>query len=375
LTSENEKHEQTNLLLENTRLYKKLLGLQTVVSFIYICLFVFFIWGALYIANLVDSSILTIVFTAMLAVLYFCVSWLVSLPFRIMLFNLSTKAGLLHQDYSSWFKDWVKVLLINIIVVVPFMAIAPVLIIEFLKPDTSFLTGFLIIFILMLGMIIIKLLQRYLSALYIHGVSRLEEGPKYDYLKLRFTSMNVPLYPIYVLNISKKASWANALAIGFKNLGLIYTSDKLVDDLTEDQFVAIMLHETAHLENNDILKRAGMFIALMLLLLLNLIALDYADYAVLSWYPFILILFVLFMVYQFPIIVKQQEKRADKYSKTKLKNGSHLAEALQYLYKVNRIPDNADEKKSGVRFHSHPTLKERVSLLLEEEYKGLNDEF
>ncbi len=345
----------------NLKLYSEINSLNVVIAIIHFFFFwMLFLFASNYLEqNIIWYKALIIFLSAFL--LLFIASWLFSLPFRIWIYKISKITGLLNQDFQSWLVDWLKVLFLNLIFMVPVLSLMALIVYLNLNKSTfNLLASF---FIVLLLFIPVKTIQRFLAMSIIHGFERLKDGTKYHYWKTLLKQNQLKEYPIFILQIEKKASWSNALAFGIKNLGIIYTSDKMVNDLTEEQFAAVMAHETAHLENNDILKRIS-FSLLVIGFFLGMPLLFYlVPIQFFLFFTLLYLLIVLLLSFLSLLMVKHQEIKADIFSSKLLKSGKPLAEALDYLYTVNKIPK--ENRKNIITKHLklYPDLNERKYIL------------
>lgn len=350
------------------KFYEKIYGLYTYVLFVYI--FLFLILTQLILAFIPPDihwigCLLTFVCTY---ILFFAAAWIFSFPIRVLIYRACKKEGLLKQEFLPWVVDWLKVLLLNQVIMAPFLAVLSL--VFFYQKDKGIEVFIITSFTLVIVYVVFKSAFNFVVTWFVHGLNILKEGDKYNYWKQLIETKNIKEYPIVIIPIETKANWANAYALGFKNFGVIYSFDVLLTNLSDKQFAAILAHETAHLENNDLFTRLITIILLGTLLLSNLfwpnfgVSDLFTGYYMLIITVLIIIILFIVMIYVTTAVTKNQEYKADIYSRKVLDSGQYLSEALEYLYKVNKLPKETRKRGIFKYFDLHPPLKKRTERLL-----------
>ncbi|MEW5818731.1 MAG: M48 family metalloprotease [Cyanobacteriota bacterium] len=342
--------------LENKKFFKRTHQLNTAIVFIFCFIFIF---ASTVVLGFMPDNIswywLYLIIFATFTGSYIT-GWLVTFPLRIFMYKICTKHEVLTQEFKPWVIDWLKVFVVNIVFSMPLLSVAAI--ICFNQKNHIYLSifNFAILFI------IITIVKRYLMVWFIHGFYILKSGSYYDYWNSIINKQNIQNYPIFIIPIEAKAKWANAFAFGFKNFGFIYSTDVLLNNLDERQFSAILAHEAAHLEFNDVLFRFAFSFILLILWLVVFSNIDYIpeNYNLAGF--IVIVLFFILLVYSSLIMAKNQEARADKYSVKLLSSPYYLIESLDYLYDINKMPK--DPKNHG-KFKIHPTLAERKQAMID----------
>ncbi|MGD9581265.1 MAG: M48 family metallopeptidase, partial [Vampirovibrionia bacterium] len=238
----------------------------------------------------------------------------------------------------------------NLIIIMPLFSLA--LLCFIIQKETiviAVITLFILIFI-------INFLKSYLILVFVHGLYRLKEGEKYEYWKNITNTKSIKEFPIFVIPIESKTKYLNAIALGIGNIDWILCYDTLINNLTKEQFAAIMAHETAHILNNDILKRL-LFIVLIIALYTIYTQLFFLG----SIYIILLTIFlVIVAIFGLKFITKRnqtQEFKADEFAAKLLKDKESVIESLTLIHEINQYP--REHKKKG-SFRYHPTLNERI---------------
>lgn len=356
--TENIQENNTTEDKENLKYYKTLNSINASIIFVYSFLLILtFLLSEQYVFSLTGLFQLLVIF--LLLELCYLIGWLIALPLRLWMYSICKKKGTLKQDLLSWLVDWLKVLGINMIFMLPLVAVALYILLERqLNPIVTFISFVILFFVL-------NTIRSYLMMALIHGVYRLENGEKYSYWKDLIVKNNITEYPVYVLKIAEKANFANAFAVGFKQSGFILTSDMLLQDMNNEQFASILAHETGHLVYNDILIRITGIGILLILLLFALNLITFFDWEILGYFILIMAIMVIAFVKITPGLVKKQEIRADLYAKNLIGSGKYLFEALEYLYNTNHVPKVLTKKEQKQIHHYHPLLEERKKILLD----------
>ncbi|MDB4709387.1 M48 family metallopeptidase [Flavobacteriaceae bacterium] len=202
----------------------------------------------------------------------------------------------------------------------------------------------------------------------------LEEGDlKNDIIKY-VNSVGFKAHDIYVLNGSKRSTKANAYFSGFGNQKRITLYDTLINDLENDEIVAVLAHEVGHYKRKHILYNLTSSIILTgfaLFVLSLLIKTPLLSLALGVSLPSFHIGLIAFGILYSPVsqilgifmnyMSRKFEYQADNYAKNTF-SASPLISSLKKLSK-NSL-SNLTPHYLYVFFHfSHPTLLERIKNL------------
>ncbi len=206
----------------------------------------------------------------------------------------------------------------------------------------------------------------------------LEEGSLRTRIEEYARSVGFKLDNIFVIDGSKRSTKANAYFSGFGSEKRITLYDTLINDLEEDEIVAVLAHEVGHYKRNHILVNLAVSILTtgFTLWLLSL----FVDNSVLSKAlgvsePSFHIGLVAFGILYSPIseitglimnyISRKFEYQADNYAKATY-NGESLISSLKKLSK-NTLSNLTPHKAYIFVHYSHPSLLQR--------YRNLKSEY
>ena len=167
-------------------------------------------------------------------------------------------------------------------------------------------------------------------------------------------------YKILVYEGSKQKS-ANAIITGTFLNRHIFISSYFLENATEDEVFAILLHECGHCEFFDLEKRAVFADICIVLFFIAGTVMDYYKIGILPGFIFLGVCFVAGMLF-YKWTQHLQEYRADRYSVHITKNKDSLVSALEKLYVLNDM-----EKKKSAFWNiisSHPSYKKRINRIL-----------
>lgn len=179
---------------------------------------------------------------------------------------------------------------------------------------------------------------------------------------------------IFVIDGSKRSSKANAYFSGFWPKKRIVLFDTLIDDLTQDELVAVLAHEIWHYKKKHTLQmlmfsliQTGIIIFLFSLLIEN------SSFARALWGEFasfhlgMIAFWILFTPVSFflgifgNILSRKNEYEADDYAK-KQYNGDDLISALKKLSQ-NNLSNLTPHPLYEFIHYSHPNVLKRISAL------------
>jgi len=199
----------------------------------------------------------------------------------------------------------------------------------------------------------------------------LEEGALKSAIKDFSKKVGFKLDNIFVIDGSKRSTKANAYFSGFGAKKRIVLYDTLIDDLEQDEIVAVLAHEIGHYKKKHVMINMLMSLALtgftlyiFSLFINNAILSEALSVAIPSFHIGLITFGILyspiseitgiFMNY----ISRKFEYEADDYARSKF-NGEALISSLKKLSRNNL--SNLTPHKANVFIHySHPTLLQRV---------------
>ncbi len=202
----------------------------------------------------------------------------------------------------------------------------------------------------------------------------LEDGSLKEKISNYASKTGFNLRQIFVIDGSKRSTKANAYFSGFGKEKRVTLYDTLINDLEEEEIVAVLAHEVGHYKKHHILINLGLSLlltALTLYLLSLFIANPAFSYAIGVTTPSFHAALISFGILYSPIsevtglimniLSRKFEFQADNYAKTTY-NGDPLISSLKKLSK-NSL-SNLNPHPAYVFLHySHPPLISRIQNL------------
>ncbi len=203
----------------------------------------------------------------------------------------------------------------------------------------------------------------------------LEEGDLRTRLMELLTSNDCEVHDIYITDGSRRSTKANAYFGGLGKLKTIVLYDTLVQQMTEDEILAVFAHEMGHNKHKDVLKLMGesiLNIVLWVILLWGIVSVEgiYGSFGfdgVNYGFAFVLLANVCLSVLN-PVLTllrvgssRKKEYAADRFA-AEQGYGEALISALKKLTKNNFACLNPHPIIVKLTY-SHPTVSQRVEAL------------
>lgn len=202
----------------------------------------------------------------------------------------------------------------------------------------------------------------------------LEEGTLRDKISAYAKTVGFKLDKIFVINGSKRSTKANAYFSGFGSEKRVTLYDTLINDLEDEEIVAVLAHEVGHYKKKHIIFNlfASIVLTGMTLYILSLfISNPLLSQAIGVQIPSFHIGLIAFTLLYSPIseitglimnvFSRKFEYQADDYAKTTYK-GEPLITSLKKLSK-NSLSNLTPHPAYVFMHYSHPTLLERIKNL------------
>ncbi|NOY49146.1 MAG: M48 family metallopeptidase [Chlorobi bacterium] len=206
----------------------------------------------------------------------------------------------------------------------------------------------------------------------------LEEGSLKSKIQEFASKSNFRLKNIYTINGSKRSTRANAYFSGLGPKKMIVLYDTLINDLTEDEIVAVLAHEVGHYKKKHIYQ--GLLVSVLqtaLMLYLLSLALEHPVFSKSiggvdgSFYMAIISFGLLYSPLSFVSgilsnkLSRKNEYQADAYAKS-FSLSDELISSLKKL-SVNNLSNLSPHKLYVYFNYSHPTLLQRIAELTKQE--------
>lgn len=202
----------------------------------------------------------------------------------------------------------------------------------------------------------------------------LQDGPLREKIAHYAQTVGFNLSKIFVIDGSKRSTKANAYFSGFGNEKRVTLYDTLINDLTDDEIVAVLAHEVGHYKKKHIIFNlfASIFLTGLTLYILSVfISNPLLSYALGVSTPSFHVGLIAFGLLYAPIseitgllmnhLSRTFEYQADDYAKTTYK-AEPLITALKKLSK-NSLSNLTPHKAYVFVHYSHPTLLQRIKNL------------
>jgi STE24 endopeptidase len=202
----------------------------------------------------------------------------------------------------------------------------------------------------------------------------LQDGPLREKIAHYAQTVGFNLSKIFVIDGSKRSTKANAYFSGFGNEKRVTLYDTLINDLTDDEIVAVLAHEVGHYKKKHIIVNlfaSILLTGLTLYILSVFISNPLLSYALGVSTPSFHVGLIAFGLLYAPIseitgllmnhLSRTFEYQADDYAKTTYKAES-LITALKKLSK-NSLSNLTPHKAYVFVHYSHPTLLQRIKNL------------
>lgn len=203
----------------------------------------------------------------------------------------------------------------------------------------------------------------------------LEDGPLKSAIRAFADKAGFNLQDIFVIDGSKRSTKANAYFSGFGSKKRIVLYDTLIDDLSQEEIVAVLAHEIGHYKKKHVLVNmilsliiTGLTLYIFSLFIGNRVLSEALSVKIPSFH----IGLITFGILYSPIseltgilmnyISRRFEYQADNYARENY-NADALISSLKKL-SGNNLSNLTPHKINVFVHYSHPTLLQRVSNLL-----------
>ena len=280
------------------------------------------------------------------------------LPHR---FNLST------ETHSAWMMDEVKGLLIGGLLGLLLLEVVYLLL--RIAPETWWLwvAGVLLLFTVVLANLAPVLLMPIFNKFVLLG----EQHADLEARLLRLAERaRTRVRGVYMFDMSRRTTAANAALTGLGNTRRIILADTLVENYTADEIETVLAHELGHQVHKDVL--VGIFVSTILTLVgLYLASLGlqwgvsyfgFSSPADVAAMPLFVLVMGLYGLVTMPLenaYSRWREWRADQYALESTRNGQAYASALARLTNQN-LADANPEPWVEFLLYSHPALGKRI---------------
>ena len=208
----------------------------------------------------------------------------------------------------------------------------------------------------------------------------LEEGPLLSKIKDYLKEVNFPVKKLEVMDGSKRSSHSNAYFSGMGKNKRIALFDTLVEQMDDDEIVAVIAHEVGHYKLKHVhigiclsAVQSGVMFFILSLFIMNADLFGVFKMENLSIYAILLFFTILYtpismiMGFIFSFISRKNEFAADAYSAKTFKMPKKLITSLKKMSKEN-LSNLTPHWLNVMLNYSHPPVLERIKAL--KDYKN-----
>jgi len=282
-------------------------------------------------------------------------------------FTLPHRYGLSKQNLASWLRDKVKAAGLELL-----LGLCLIIIVYWLighLPSLWWLVAAVIMFLVTL--ILTWLTPTFLIPLFFK-LKPLEEGGLKEKLVNLARKAGVDIAECLTMDLSSKATTANAMVSGWGKSRRIIFSDTLLQGYSWDEIEVTLAHELGHRLHHDIPKLIGIHAAIFLLVfcLANLalragvILFSFqgiSDIAGLPWLILVLAMFILVLQPALNWHNRRVEMAADETALALSNNPQAFVSLMTKLTDQN-LTEAEPSQWAKLLFYDHPTYNERVKL-------------
>jgi STE24 endopeptidase len=329
--------------------------------------------------NLVDVFIRSFGYGAIVTgILYtgaiMLLAFLLGLPFSIYsTFVIEERFGFNRTTARTFIIDLVKAAMLSILLGVPLLAA----ILWFFINTGSY--GWLLCWI---GTVLIGFIIQFLAPVLImplfNKFTPLEEGPLKDTIMAYAQRQNFKISGIFTMDGSKRSTKLNAFFTGFGRFRKIVFFDTLLEEVEDDEVVAVLAHEMGHFKRRHIWKlmaasilQTGLMFYLLSLFMENpglfrAFKMEHISiYASLFFFAFIYSPFSTLLSIAFNRMSRVYEFEADRFAALTTGSPGALVRALKKLSRAN-LSNLTPHPAMVLLNYSHPPVLERIYALNQE---------
>tara|TARA_B100000029_G_scaffold304876_1_gene297776 strand:+ start:144 stop:1385 length:1242 start_codon:yes stop_codon:yes gene_type:complete len=333
-----------------------------------------FIFGGIY--NIVDQFVREIGYGEIVTGLFFfglltIITDIINLPFGLYrTFVIEEKFGFNKTTIGTFFMDKLKGYFLLVIIGAPVLS----LVLYFFSFYGEYAWVYAWALLVLFSVVMQPIFNIFIAPMF-NKFTPLEEGSLLTKIKDYLKKVDFPVKKLEVMDGSKRSSHSNAYFSGMGKNKRIALFDTLVDQMDDDEIVAVIAHEVGHYKLKHIhwgifisSINAGIMLFILSLFMMNRELFDVFKMQDLSVYASLLFFTILYtpisMIsgFMFSYISRKNEYAADAYSaKTSNLSGS-LISGLKKMTKEN-LSNLTPHWLNVMLNYSHPTVLDRINAL------------
>ncbi|MAZ68893.1 MAG: peptidase M48 [Candidatus Marinimicrobia bacterium] len=334
-----------------------------------------FIYGGIY--NIIDQWLLGFLENKIVIGLLFfglltLITDIISLPFSIYsTFVIEEKFGFNKTTYATFFLDKIKGYFLMIVIGAPILSVI-LYFFETFPKEYSWIYAWTLITIFSLVM---QPIFNILIAPMFNKFTPMPEGPLLDKIKNYLQKVNFPVKKLEIMDGSKRSSHSNAYFSGLGKNKRIALFDTLVEQMNDDEIVAVIAHEVGHYKLKHIHSgivlsaiQSGIMFYILSLFLLDEMLFEafYMDnisvYASLLFFSTLYTPISMLVGFLFSYISRKNEFAADAFSAETSKLPDSLITGLKKMSKEN-LSNLTPHWLNVMLNYSHPPVIDRIIAL------------
>lgn len=334
----------------------------------------YFIFGGLY--NSIDLYVRSLGFNEIVTgllffALLFVINDLLNIPFSLYkTFVIEEKYGFNKTTLKTFYSDKFKGYLLMIGIGAPVLST----IIYFFSNYSQYGWFYVWLFIIAFSIILQPVFTIFIAPMF-NKFTPLQEGPLLNKIKDYLNKVNFPVQKLEVVDGSKRSSHSNAYFSGIGKYKRIALFDTLIDQMDENEILAIIAHEVGHYKLKHIYSgiilssiQSGIMLFILSLFINNeqLFSVFYMDnlsvYASLVFFTMLYSPISMIVGVFFSIISRKNEFSADAYSAETAKLPESLITGLKKLSKEN-LSNLTPHWLNVFLNYSHPPVLDRIKAL------------
>jgi len=333
-----------------------------------------FIFGGVY--NIIDLYVRSVGYGDILTGLLFfglltILTDILSLPFGLYsTFVIEEKFGFNKTTLSTYFMDKLKGYFLMILIGAPVFSLVLYFFGQYGENAWIYAWILLVVFSLVMQ----PIFNLFIAPMF-NKFTPLEEDPLLSKIKDYLKTVNFPVKKLEVMDGSKRSSHSNAYFSGMGKNKRIALFDTLVEQMDDEEIVAVIAHEVGHYKLKHIhtgiflsaIQSGIMFFVLSIFMMnSDLFAVFKMDYlSIYASFVFFSILYTpisMIMGFIFSFISRKNEFAADAYSAKTAKLPNSLISGLKKMSKEN-LSNLTPHCLNVMLNYSHPPVLDRIKVL------------
>ncbi len=333
-----------------------------------------FIFGGVY--NIIDQFVRSFGYGDIVTGLFFfgglfIITDILNLPFGLYrTFVIEEKFGFNKTTLATYFTDKVKGYFLMLVIAAPLLSVVLYFFGQY--GDNAWIYAWLLL--VLFSLVMQPIFNLFIAPMF-NKFTPLEEGPLLNKIKDYLKTVDFPVKKLEVMDGSKRSSHSNAYFSGMGKNKRIALFDTLVEQMDDDEIVAVIAHEVGHYKLKHVHTgiflsaiQSGIMFFILSIFMMNsdLFAVfkmeNLSIYASLVFFSILYTPISMFMGFVFSFISRKNEFAADNYSAKTAKMPEKLITSLKKMSKEN-LSNLTPHWLNVMLNYSHPPVLERIKAL------------